>query len=76
MGPAQNAIIQPGQAPPVSRPPHSQLPTVPKAASLSRVRGGPRSFAMIPFVPLPTPTPGGPQEPEAAREWQAGLLLG
>lgn len=49
----------------------------PKAASLSRVRRGPRSFARTPFVPPPTPRLAwGPQEPEAACEWQAGLLLG
>ena len=49
----------------------------PKAASLSRVRRGPRSFARTPFVPPPTPCLArGPQEPEAACEWQAGLLLG
>lgn len=47
----------------------------PKAASLSRVRRGPRSFAMIPFVPLPTPTPGGPRSQRQTVNGRLGFCL-
>lgn len=49
---------------------HSQLLQQP--APPPRMRRGPQSFAMTPFVPFSL----GPREPNVACEWQAWLLLG
>lgn len=48
----------------------------PKAASLSRVRRGPRSFARTPFVPPPPPAwPGGPRSQRQPVNGRLGFCL-
>ena len=64
VGSRQSGVSQPGRAPPVSGPPRYPPFPAPMAASPSRMRRRPQSFAMTPFVPLPL----GPQEPDAACE--------